>query len=109
MKTAWGEIKNQIKTWVPDNTFSLWIKPIAYLQAEKGAVVLGCPNRFSRDWVIENYLDLIREKFNDIAGKPVDVRLKVQHQKRIRKQLLRISPQACSCAITGRNPSSVYL
>ena len=82
MKTAWGEIKDQIKTRVPDNTFSLWIKPIAYLQAEKGAVVLGCPNRFSKDWVVENYLDLIREKFNDIAGKPVDVRLKVQHQKR---------------------------
>ena len=82
MKTAWGEIKNQIKTRVPDNTFSLWIKPIAYLQAEKGAVVLGCPNRFSKDWVAENYLDLIREKFNAMADGPVDVQLKVQHRKR---------------------------
>ncbi len=82
MKSAWGEIKNQIKTRVPDNTFSLWIKPIAYLQAEKGAVVLGCPNRFSKDWVVENYLDLIREKFNTIAGKPVDVQLKVQRRKK---------------------------
>jgi len=82
MKTAWGEIKNQIKTRVPDNTFSLWIKPIAFLQAEKGAVVLGCPNRFSKDWVVENYLDLIREKFNAMADEPVDVQLKVQHRKR---------------------------
>ena len=82
MKTAWGEIKRQIKTRVPDNTFSLWIKPITYLQSEKGAVLLGCPNRFSRDWVAENYLELIREKFNAMADGPVDVQLKVQRRKR---------------------------
>ncbi len=82
MKNAWGEIKNQIKMGVPDNTFSLWIKPIACLQAEKGSVILGCPNRFSRDWVVENYLDLIREKFNALVEGPVDVQLKVERQKR---------------------------
>ena len=70
MKTAWGEIKNQLKTRVPENTFSLWIKPIECLQAKKGAVVLGCPNRFSKDWVVENYLDLIEEKFNAMADGP---------------------------------------
>jgi len=82
MKVAWGEIKNQIKARVPENTFSLWIKPIEYLQAEKGAVVLGCPNRFSKDWVAENYLDLIREKFNALADRSINVQLKVQRQKR---------------------------
>ncbi|MCG6877899.1 MAG: chromosomal replication initiator protein DnaA [Deltaproteobacteria bacterium] len=82
MKTVWGEIKNQIKMRVPENTFSLWIKPIACLQAEKNSVVLGCPNRFSKDWVVENYLDLIREKFNALVDRPVDVQLKVQRRKR---------------------------
>ncbi len=82
MKTAWGEIKDQIKTRVPDNTFSLWIKPIECLEANKGAVVLGCPNRFSKDWVVENYLDMIRDKFNAITDDPVDVQFKVQRRKR---------------------------
>ena len=83
MKTAWGEIKNQLKMQVPKNTFSLWIKPIEFLQTQKGAVVLGCPNRFSKDWVVENYLDLIEEKFNAMADGPTDVQLKVQRQKRM--------------------------
>ena len=83
MKTAWGEIKNQLKMQVPKNTFSLWIKPIEFLQTQKGAVVLGCPNRFSKDWVVENYLDLIEEKFNTMADGPTDVQLKVQRQKRM--------------------------
>jgi chromosomal replication initiator protein len=82
MKAAWGEIKNQIKARVPENTFSLWIRPIEYLQAEKGAVILGCPNRFSKDWVAENYLDLIREKFDALADRSINVQLKVQRQKR---------------------------
>ncbi len=82
MKTAWGEIKDQIKARVPKNTFSLWIKPITYLEAEAGTVVLGCPNRFSKDWVVENYLDLIREKFNILAEGPTDVQLKVQRRKK---------------------------
>lgn len=82
MKTVWGEIKSQIKTRVPDNTFSLWIKPIVCLEAKKDMVVLGCPNRFSKDWVVENYLGMIREKFNDIADNSVDVQFKVQRRKR---------------------------
>ena len=82
MKTAWGDIKNQLEARVPKNTFSLWIKPIVCLQAEKGAVVLGCPNRFSKDWVVENYLDLIKEKFNAMADGSMDVQFKVQRQKR---------------------------
>jgi len=82
MKTVWGEIKNQIKARVPDNTFSLWIKPIVCLQTKKDMVVLGCPNRFSKDWVVENYLGMIKEKFNDIADNSVDVQFKVQRRKR---------------------------
>jgi chromosomal replication initiator protein len=82
MKTVWDEIKNQIKIRVPDNTFSLWIKPIVCLEAKKDVVILGCPNRFSKDWVVENYLDMIREKFNAIADGSVDVRFKVQRRKR---------------------------
>lgn len=78
MHDAWNDIREEIGRELPKNTFSLWINPITFMEFSDGAMVLACPNRFSRDWVTENYLPLIREKAARRAGSHVDVVLKVQ-------------------------------
>jgi chromosomal replication initiator protein len=79
MKTTWEEIKGNIRSEIPENPFSLWINPITFLENKDDTVVLGCPNKFSQNWVKENFLDLIRNKFR-MAG--CDVSLKVSPNKR---------------------------
>ena len=59
MKATWEEVKTHIKSGLPQNTFSLWINPIEYLGNEGDTIILGCPNKFSRNWVEENYLEII--------------------------------------------------
>ena len=78
MSNTWEDIQRQISTEIPKNTFSLWIKPINLVETTGERLVLACPNKFSRDWVMENYLSLIRERINLVAGSPVDVVLKIQ-------------------------------
>ncbi len=63
MKAAWEEVKSYCKSGLPPNTFSLWINPIEYLGAEGDKIILGCPNKFSRNWVEENFGRMIRERF----------------------------------------------
>jgi chromosomal replication initiation ATPase DnaA len=83
MKNAiWEEVKAHIKSGLPQNTFSLWINPITFLGEEENTVVLGCPNKFSRNWVEENFLGLIQDKFHKAGAGGVDLALRVGPQKK---------------------------
>ncbi|MBW1851832.1 MAG: chromosomal replication initiator protein DnaA [Deltaproteobacteria bacterium] len=77
MKATWEEVKNHIKSGLPGNTFSLWINPISFLGKEDNTIILGCPNKFSRNWVEENYMALIRDRFHQAGAGHVDLVFKV--------------------------------
>jgi chromosomal replication initiator protein len=77
MKAIWEEVKTQIQSGFPPNTYLLWIKPMTFLGVEDQKIVLGCPNKFSRNWVEENYLEIIRDSFHKMTKTPVDLVLKV--------------------------------
>jgi chromosomal replication initiator protein len=38
-----------------DKSYAMWVKPLKFLGAGKTTISLGCPNKFSRDWLKENY------------------------------------------------------
>jgi chromosomal replication initiator protein len=82
MKAIWDEIKSQIRTQLPESTFSLWIDPIIFLEKHDKTVVLGCPNKFSRKWVMENYLDIIQAKFHKARVGHFDFVFKADSPKR---------------------------
>jgi chromosomal replication initiator protein len=82
MLTTWEEIKGRIGSSLPKKTFSLWIDPITLLGKDEKSLVLGCPNRFSRNWVIENYLGLIKDNLRSVGAGHLNVEFKVQTTKR---------------------------
>ena len=82
MRSTWDEIKNQIRSELPKNSFSLWINTISFLEKNDKAVVLGCPNKFSRNWVMENYFDLIQDKLHNAGAAHVDLILQTNTPKR---------------------------
>jgi len=82
MRATWEKIKSQISSEIPKNSFSLWINPVNFLEKNDKAIILGCPNKFSCQWVMENYLGLIRDKLKDMGSTTMDILLKVETQKR---------------------------
>ncbi|VBB47897.1 Chromosomal replication initiator protein DnaA [uncultured Desulfatiglans sp.] len=78
MKSTWEEVKNLLKSELPNNHFTLWINPLTCLNHHATQLVLGCPNKFSRKWVSENYLPLIQKKFHEIGGAIPEIQLRVQ-------------------------------
>ena len=91
MKTTWNEVKTYIQTGLPENTFSLWIDPITFLEHGDNTVVLGCPNKFSSNWVEENYSGIIKEQFLKAGAGPVDLVFKVGPKNK-EKSSLTVSP-----------------
>ncbi len=82
MSSIWEEVKNHIKRELPTKSFSLWINPITVVDQEDDGLTLGCPNRFSRDWVKENYSGIIEEKLAQIGGDKCRLAWKIMPLKR---------------------------
>lgn len=77
MNGVWEEVKQQIRSEIPDQSFSLWIKPITFLERRDDTVIVGCPNKFSRNWVMDNYTPILEKKLAQIGGCPLRLSLQV--------------------------------
>jgi chromosomal replication initiator protein len=55
MSEIWEEAKREISVYLPQQIFNLWIKPIEAVDFRDNILTLGCPNKFSRNWVMDNY------------------------------------------------------
>ncbi len=82
MTSIWNDVKSLIRNTIPEKSFSLWISPITLLEKKDHGLILGCPNKFSLNWITENYKELIGQKLNELASGEYDFSLKVMSPKR---------------------------
>ena len=78
MTKIWEELKGQLREKLPDKSFSLWIDPLLLLEEKEDTLVVGCPNKFSLNWITENYVHLIQENLNRHGRGNYRLALKVQ-------------------------------
>jgi len=78
MNGVWEEVKNRVQSEIPDQSFALWIKPIAFQERQEETVVVSCPNKFSRNWIQENYLPLLEKRLGEICGSSFRLSLKIR-------------------------------
>jgi chromosomal replication initiator protein len=77
MTNIWEEIKDQIRGVLPEKSFSLWINPLTLLEQREDTLVLGCPNKFSLNWVTENYMPLFQENLDRMNERNCRLTLRV--------------------------------
>ena len=78
MDILWEKTIKIIKEKVSQQNFETWICPIRIDALEGDQIRLAVPNRFIRDWLMENYFDLIRESIKSAAGVPLHVAFMVE-------------------------------
>ena len=78
MSNIWEELKNHIKKELPEHCFSLWINPIKLMEENDDTLTLGCPNKFSLNWITENYIGIMEDKLGTMGNKNCRVALKVR-------------------------------
>lgn len=78
MNGVWEEVKQQIRSEIPDQSFSLWIKPIVFVERNQNTVVLGCPNKFSKNWVVDNYGPILEKKLSQLGGDGLKISFQVK-------------------------------
>jgi chromosomal replication initiator protein len=54
-KTLWNNVLTQIELGLSKANFSMWFKDTYIIKQDDGVVVLGVPNIFVKDWLINKY------------------------------------------------------
>jgi chromosomal replication initiator protein len=65
----WPEVQNRIQKEVNRQNYDTWIKPVKLLSVSGSGAVLGVPNRFFKEWLIDHYLDAMTRAFKDVLEK----------------------------------------
>ena len=78
LESFWNEGIKIIKEKVSQQNFDTWIKPIRIVSLEDNNVLLGVPNKFFKDWLVDNYIELISNSLADISGLSVDVQFVIR-------------------------------
>ncbi|HMK56947.1 MAG TPA: chromosomal replication initiator protein DnaA [Dissulfurispiraceae bacterium] len=73
----WGGAFSKIHERVGDSIFELWFKPMKLLHFKDKSVTIEIPNRFFKDWVEDNYPNLIGESIEGETGQQVAIKFKI--------------------------------
>ena len=68
MQILWENTQKLIQEKVSKQNYETWIKPIRILSVEDNQVCLAVPNRFFKDWLVENYHHTIQECLLNTMG-----------------------------------------
>jgi chromosomal replication initiator protein len=72
----WEKSLHIIKDKVSQQNFDTWIRPIKISSMEGSNIILNVPNKFFKDWLMENYHAVIKEALASIAG--IDLKVDLQ-------------------------------
>ena len=73
----WKSSLATIEEKIGNNAIDLWFRPVKLSQVKDQQVVLDIPNRFFKDWIEDNYPDLLAETIGGMLGYPVTVRYRI--------------------------------
>lgn len=73
METLWKKFLDASKSKFNPSVYETWISPMNLGNKRDDVLTLIVPNDFFRDWIIENYLEQIKETFSEILEKNVEV------------------------------------
>jgi chromosomal replication initiator protein len=77
MKTApaelWDNLLNKLKAEVSEQVFSAWFSPLTPVSMSENTLVVGAPNEFFKEWVMERYLGLITSHLSRITDRKISV------------------------------------
>lgn len=112
LEEIWNNSLSNIEERVGNNIIDLWFRPIKLTQLKDQQITIDIPNRFFKDWIEDNYPDIIAESAGKILGYPVTVRFKVAEKvdPEVRKMDIRLENRRQNLARRGiyLNPKYVF-
>ena len=107
MEQVWEKTKKQLEIMYPEKTFSMWIRSLVFCGFNDNVIVIGCPNKFSRNWIKENYQEDIVAAVNSATGQNFNILFRVSPDNNSKKAELHeegsIIPEQLPIPSVGRS------
>ncbi|MFA6056137.1 MAG: chromosomal replication initiator protein DnaA [Thermodesulfovibrionales bacterium] len=99
----WKNSLSRIEERVGNNAIDLWFRPIKLSQLKEQQVTLDIPNKFFKDWIEDNYPDLLPETLAGVLGYPVTFRYRIVEKvdPDVRKKDMRLENRRQKLASRG--------
>ncbi|MEN6375712.1 MAG: chromosomal replication initiator protein DnaA [Smithella sp.] len=81
METIWDKATKVIQEKLNKQNFDTWIKPIKIIELEDKCVRLAVPNKFFKDWLLDNYFPVIKNSLESVVGIELDVEFVLSKDK----------------------------
>lgn len=78
MRTVWNQTATNLEKVIPPQNYINWIQPIQYSHTENNSVVVCVPNQFFKEWLEDNYLDLINSALSITAEKNLSIAVTIK-------------------------------
>jgi chromosomal replication initiator protein len=75
MNGVWQRVTDRIRESLGQVGYETWIRPLNFIGLQDQMATIEAPNHFFREWVRDNYLDLVQQVFSDELGESVEVKL----------------------------------
>jgi chromosomal replication initiator protein len=82
MEAVWDKAAKIIQEKISKQNFDTWIKPIKIAALEDKCIQLTVPNKFFKDWLLDNYFTTIKHSLQNIVGLEVDVEFILSKEKK---------------------------
>jgi chromosomal replication initiator protein len=69
----WKSVLSRLESRLDPHTFNTWLRPTALAWQDDAALHVSVPNEVFRDWLRDNYTDVIQEALRELANPHVTV------------------------------------
>ena len=110
LEEIWNSGLSRIEEKVGTNILELWFKPIKLSQVKEQHATVDVPNRFFKDWIEDNYPEIIAESLENLLGYAVTVRYRLVEKidPVVKKMDMRLESRRQRLASKGINLNPRY-
>lgn len=83
MEKIWLEAVSRVSDEVGEQNVKTWIKPLNYVGCTDGLLTLEAPNKFIKDWFLDNYVNKLIVKLNELTGKKLKIEIEVNKKLKV--------------------------
>ncbi len=77
LENIWNEALNVISLEVSYQEYNTWFNQMRYLSSDDKSVTIAVPSKLVKDIITERYQKVINSKMNNLIGKDVELKIKV--------------------------------
>jgi chromosomal replication initiator protein len=81
MHDIWNQTSKNLAKVIASQNYTNWIQPIQFSHADGQSLFLSVPNQFFKEWLEDNYLDLINSALSATADKNLVVSLLIEEKE----------------------------